>query len=196
MLEKVAGVGNWGRAMGSYRAQGIAIHNEYHGFTACLIEIDCRPTTVSRPVRDAVTGPRVTRVVFAVDVGLVVNPTGLKAQMMGGIMDGIALALTSSVHLRDGFFLEGSWDNYAYTRQWNVPHDVDVIVMPSHGDEPGGAGELGVAAAFAATATAYARAMKRIPTAFPINHDKPLHFTVKPTVPPIPQSPTNGLTHY
>ena len=196
VLDKVAGAGSWGRAMGSYRAQGIGIHNEYHGYSACLVEIDCRPTTVSRKVREAVTGPRVTKVVFAVDVGLVVNPTGLRAQMMGGIMDGIALALSSSLHLRDGYFLEASWDNYAYTRQWNVPFDVEIHLMPSNGDDPGGAGEFGVAAAFAATAAAYSRATKTLPKAFPINHDKPLHFPVKPTVPPIPQSPTNGLSHY
>ena len=46
--------------------------------------------------------------------------------MMGGIMDAIALALTSSLHIEDGRFLEGSWDNYFYTRQWNTPPDVEV----------------------------------------------------------------------
>ena len=78
----------------------------------------------NRKVRDGVTGPRVTKVVFAVDVGLAVNPHGLEAQMMGGVMDGIALALTCSLHLRDGHFLEASWDNYFYTRQWNIPPEV------------------------------------------------------------------------
>jgi len=34
-----------------------------------------------------------------------------------------------------------------------------------------------------------------MPTEFPINHNKPLGFDPLPTVPPIPQSPTNGLTH-
>lgn len=195
VLERAAEVGRWGRRMGADRAQGIAIHSEYHGHSACLVEIDCRPSTRRRKVRDAVTGPRVTKVVFAVDVGLVVNPKGLEAQMMGGVMDGIALALTSSLHLRDGHFLEASWDNYAYTRQWNVPFDVEIVIMPSTREEPGGAGELGVAAAFAATACAYARAVGKMPTEFPINHRKPLHFEPKPVVPPVPQSPRNGLDH-
>ncbi len=47
--------------------------------------------------------------------------------------------------LRDGHFLEASWDNYFYTRQWNTPPDVEVIVMPSDSGQPGGAGEAGVA---------------------------------------------------
>lgn len=192
VLRKVAEVGRWGRAMGPRRAQGLGVHNEYHGVSACLVEIDCRPETVNRKVRQAITGPRVTRVVFAVDVGLPINPTGLKAQMMGGIMDALAIVLTSSMHLRDGAFLEASWDNYAYTRQWNVPPKVDIIVMPPTSADPGGAGEFGVPATAAAIATAYARAMKKIPTEFPISHGRPLHFPVKPFVPPVPQSPTNG----
>jgi isoquinoline 1-oxidoreductase subunit beta len=76
-----------------------------------------------------------------------------------------------------------------------VPFDVEVVIMPSSGGEPGGAGELGVASAFAATAAAYARATGRMPTEFPINHRKALHFKPKPVVPPVPQSPINGLSY-
>jgi isoquinoline 1-oxidoreductase beta subunit len=195
VLDTVAKVGSWGRTLPAGIAQGLALHNEYKGWCACLVEIDCRPQTVNRPVRDGWTGPRVTKVVFAVDVGLAINPTGLEAQMQGGIMDGIAQALTSSLHLKDGAFLEGSWDNYFYTRQWNVPPEMTVIVMPPTGEKPGGAGEFGVAASMAAVACAYARATGTMPTEFPINHHQPLGFEPLPTVPPIPPSPTDGLDH-
>ena len=191
-LEKVAEEGNWGRDMPEGTAQGIAIHKEYKGATACLVEIDCRPATVNRRVPNAVTGPRVTKGVFAVDAGLVVNPRGLEAQMQGGFMDGLALTLTSSVHLRDGAFLEASWDNYFYTRQWNVPPEFEVHVLPSDQSLPGGAGEAGVAAAAAAVACAYARATGTLPRRFPINHGT-LSFRPKPFIPPVPPSPTNGL---
>jgi isoquinoline 1-oxidoreductase beta subunit len=174
-------------------AQGIAVHSEYKSRAACLVEIDCTPATVNRQIPNAYTGPRVTKAVFAVDVGLPINPLGLKAQMMGGIMDGIAQALSYSLHLKDGYFLEGSWDNAYYTRQWNTPPELEVVVLPPTTSEPGGAGELGVAAAMAATAAAYARATGTFPTSFPINHDQPLGFTPLPTVPPIPEEPTDGL---
>jgi isoquinoline 1-oxidoreductase beta subunit len=189
VIDKVAQAGNWGRAMPAGTAQGIATHNEYKGRAACLIEIDCRPKTVNRKVMDAYTGPRVTRAVYAVDVGLPINPMGLEAQMMGGIMDGIAQALTYGLHLKDGHFLEGSWDDAYYTRQWNVPPKVEVHVMPATSSSPGGAGEFGVAAAMAATACAYARATGKMPTSFPINHDEPLKFKPYPNIPPIPESP-------
>ncbi|MEV0597789.1 molybdopterin cofactor-binding domain-containing protein [Streptomyces sp. NPDC050315] len=194
VLEKVADAGNWGRPMPTGTAQGIAFHSEYHAVSAVLVEIDCRPETVNRPIRDGVTGPRVTKAVVAVDVGLAVNPRGLEAQMMGCVMDGIALTLTSSLHLRDGYFLEASWDNYFYTRQWNTPPELDIIIMPTTTGKPGGAGELGVAASMAAVACAYGRATGTMPTSFPINHST-LSFDPKPTVPPIPPSPTDGLDH-
>jgi isoquinoline 1-oxidoreductase beta subunit len=195
VLTKAASVGRWGRAMPTGTAQGIAFHAEYKGVTCALVEIDCRPATVNRRIRDAYTGPRVTKVVFVIDVGMAINPKGLEAQMIGGISDGIAHALTSSLHYRDGIPLEGSWDNYWYTRQWNVPHDVQVIIMPPTSDSPGGAGEFGVAATYAAVASAYGRATGKMPTSFPINHDKALGFEPLPTVPSIPQSPTDGLQH-
>ncbi|MGV9653828.1 molybdopterin cofactor-binding domain-containing protein [Streptomyces lannensis] len=194
VLDKAAEVGDWGRSMPSGTAQGIAIHPEYHAYVAVLAEIDCRPQTTGRKIRDAYTGPRVTRVVCAVDVGLAVNPRGLEAQMMGGIMDGIALTLSSGLHLDNGYFLEGSWDNYFYTRQWNTPPELEIVVMPPTTGHPGGAGELAVAGAMAAVACAYGRATGTMPTTFPINHGEPLGFEPLPTTPPVPASPTDGLS--
>ncbi|WP_405690241.1 2Fe-2S iron-sulfur cluster-binding protein [Streptomyces sp. NBC_00057] len=78
--------------------------------------------------------------------------------MRGGLDDALAMALTSSLHIKDGIPLEGSWDNYFYTRQWNTPPELRVVVMPSTSDKLSGAGELGVAPVFATIACAYARA--------------------------------------
>ena len=50
-----------------------------------------------------------------------------------------------------------------------------------------------VAATGAAVAGAYRRATGITPEYFPINHKDPFPFEPKPVVPPIPQSPTNGL---
>ncbi|AJT69259.1 hypothetical protein T261_7662 [Streptomyces lydicus] len=192
VLDKAVEVGEWGRSLPAGVAQGIGLHAEYRGAVATLVEIDCRPETVNRKVRDGVTGPRVTKALMVVDAGFPINPRGLEAQMMGCFNDGLALALTSSLHIKDGIPLEGSWDNYFYTRQWNTPPDLRVVVMPSTSDKPSGAGELGVAPAFAAIACAYARATGRLPTSFPINHGT-LAFEPLPLEPSTPQSPTDGL---
>jgi isoquinoline 1-oxidoreductase subunit beta len=193
VLDRAAEEGEWGRALPTGVAQGIGVHAEYRGAIAVLAEIDCRPGTVNRPVRDGVTGPRVTRAVVVVDAGFAINPRGLEAQMIGGVNDAIALALTSSLHIEDGIPLEGSWDHYFYTRQWNTPPEIRVVVMPPTTGKPSGAGELAVAPAFAAVACAYARATGTMPTRFPINHGT-LAFDPLPLEPSTPQSPTDGLS--
>jgi isoquinoline 1-oxidoreductase beta subunit len=193
VLDRAAQEADWGKSMSDGTAQGIAMHVEYKGAGACIVEIDCTPATVNRKIRSARTGPRVTKVTFVVDAGLVINPRGLEAQMMGGINDALAMNLTSSLHLTDGHFVEASWDNYFYTRQWNTPPEMNIVIMDSDAPEPGGAGEFAVAPTAAAIACAYARATGKVPTYFPLDHKDPLPFTPYPTSPPIPPSPTNGL---
>src|SRR3954451_19132168 len=195
VLRTAAKAARWGRHMPDGTAQGIAFHSEYHGRIAAVAEIDCRPATRHRRVHQGVTGPRVTKLVIAVDVGLPINPRGLEAQMQGGAMDAIGQILTESLHLHQGYFLEGSWDDYYYTRQWNVPKQIKVIVMPPSSDAPGGAGEFPIAVTKSAVACALARATGKMPHEFPITHNDPLPFHPFPTQPPIPQSPRDGLRH-
>jgi len=194
VLNKAAQVGNWGAKLPAGIAQGVGVHAEYQAAIACLVEIDCTPATVNRQIPNAVTGPRVTKAVIVVDPGFAINPRGLEAQMIGGMNDAIALALTSSLHMQHGIPLEGSWDNYFYTRQWNTPLDMQVVIMPNTSTSPSGAGELAVAPSFAAIACAYARATGKLPTSFPINHGT-LSFTPYPLEPSTPQSPTDGLVN-
>jgi isoquinoline 1-oxidoreductase beta subunit len=194
VLEKAVEEGEWGRSLPDGVFQGVALHAEYRGACCTLVELDCRPETVNRKIKDAVTGPRVTRATVVVDAGLALNPRGLEAQMIGGLNDGIALALTSSLHIKDGIPLEGSWDNYRYSRQWNAPLRAKVVIMPPTTGEPSGAGELAVAPSMAAVACAYARSIGKIPTYFPINHQT-LSFDPYPVQPSSPQSPTDGLTN-
>ncbi|MDN5748382.1 MAG: molybdopterin-dependent oxidoreductase [Pseudonocardia sp.] len=196
VLETVRDQGGWGRSLPDGVAQGVAVHEEYKGAMAVIAEVDTRPATVNRQIPGATTGPRVTKVTLAVDVGLPINPLGLRAQMQGGIMTGIAHVFTASLHLRDGNFLEGSWDDYRYTRHWNAPPEINVIVLPPNGERIGGAGEFPVAASTAAVACAYAAASGTMPTSFPIGHNEGIPFDVKTFQPPIPASPTNGLEFY
>ncbi len=192
VLDAVAKRGNWGRTMPKGTAQSLAYHEEYQAKIACLMEIDARPAMTNRKIREAYTGPRVTKAIMAIDIGRAINPRNIQANIMGGCMDGIAQALTAGNHIKDGLPLEGSWDNYRYTRQWNVPFVFECLIMPDNREIGGGAGEAGVAAGQAAAAIAYGRAMGKLPTENPVNFNEPLGYVVKSRVPPIPQSPING----
>lgn len=198
VIQKVAEAGEWGRSLPPGVAQGIGVHEEYKQHSACLVEVDCRPETVNRKIPGATTGPRVTRAVFVTTVGRhLVNPLGAQAQLQGGVMDGIALAQTSSLHLVDGAFLEGSYDDFRYTRQWNVPFDVEVIMLPEDPmSEVGGFGEVGVGPTAAAVVCAIGAARNSYPSYIPISHNAGIPFEVKPFDPSTPQSPTDGLQAY
>lgn len=196
VLDRCAEEADWGKSMPKGTAQGIGFHQEYKAVMACIVEIDCRPETVNRQIRSARTGPRVTKVTFVCDPGLLLNPIGYEAQLQGGINDGICNALTGGLHLENGSFVEASWDNYFYTRQWNTPPEMNVILLEdSEYPDPAGAGEAGVAPAIAATMCAFRRATGEEPEYTPILHKEPFPegFTQYPTSPPIPPSPTNGL---
>jgi isoquinoline 1-oxidoreductase subunit beta len=157
VLDKVASEGNWGRAMLPGTAQGVALHAEYRSLAACLVEIDCRGSN-----------PRVTKAVMALDVGRQINPSGVRAQAMGSVIDGISTVLLAGNHLDNGAFREGSFSDFKYARQADAPLTCDVHLVGGTG-EPGGVGELCVPAAAGAVANAYARATGKKPRNFPIN---------------------------
>ncbi|HEY8544297.1 MAG TPA: molybdopterin cofactor-binding domain-containing protein [Acidimicrobiales bacterium] len=157
VLDKVATAGNWGKALPSGVAQGVGIHEEYKSVVAYLVELDARDRS----------RPRVTRAVAAVDVGRAVNPRGLEAQLQGALTDALSYILQAGVHIDGGAVRESSFSDFRYARMRDTPVEVEVHVMPPTG-EPGGAGELGVPAAAAAVANAWARATGSVPTRFPI----------------------------
>ncbi len=157
VLDKVASEGNWDRSMSSGTAQGVALHAEYRSIAACLVEINCNSDK-----------PRVTKAVMALDVGCQVNPSGLRAQAIGSLMDGITTVLLAGNHLDDGAFREGSYSDFKYARQADAPLSCDVYLVGGTG-KPGGVGELCVPAAAGAVANAYARATGEKPRNFPIN---------------------------
>ncbi|MBY4128407.1 molybdopterin-dependent oxidoreductase [Rhodococcus fascians] len=161
VLRTLATEGNWGADLGPGRAQGIAFHVEFGSSAGYLVEIDARNPRM----------PRVTKAVIVVDVGRVVNPRSLEAQMIGCLMDGISTTLRAGLHYERGLPLEGSYSQFHYARQRDSPPDVRVVIMPPTTENPGGAGELGVPAAAAAVANAYARATDTAPTSFPILFD-------------------------
>jgi len=157
VLDKVAQAGRWGKAMPAGCAQGLGMHDEYKSVVAVLMECDARGAE-----------PRITRATVAVDVGRAVNPKGLESQLLGAVIDGIALVFRAGLHLDHGTIREGSAVHGEWASMKDAPFEVDVHILPPTQEVPGGAGELGLPAACAAAANAWARATGRKPRRFPI----------------------------
>ena len=160
VLQKVAEAGQWGRRMQRGRAQGLGLHKEYKSRAAVLCEVK----EAASPQDDM----RVTRMVVAVDVNRVVNPTGLEAQVISAATDAITSILRTGLHLDDGAIRESSYGDFEIAQMRHTPPEIEVHFMPSNGERPGGAGELVVPAAAAAIANAFARATGIKPRRFPL----------------------------
>jgi isoquinoline 1-oxidoreductase beta subunit len=193
-LDAVAKRGDWGRTLPDGVHQAIAVHGEYKCQLACLMEIDNRPATVAKKAKMGGIGPRITKAIFAGAMGIPVNPDACKAQFMGGMMDGIAAAFAEVLDYQDGLPIQGGWDDYGWTRQWDTPLESEFIVIDDGSLVPSGTGETGNGAGYACAAIALQKALGKKLTEFPAYfRDSSLPKPTIPKSPSIPQSPTKAL---
>ena len=106
-------------------------------------------------------GWRIERCVCVSDVGQVVNPSGVQAQLEGGTVDGISTALGLEITVENGRIRQSNFDGYPLLRMPEAPR-VETHLMPS-ALTPCGAGEMGIPGAAPALANAvYAATGQRI----------------------------------
>jgi isoquinoline 1-oxidoreductase beta subunit len=175
-LQRVAGAAQWGKAMPAGFAQGVGVHMESRSFSAAIVELDCRDRA----------NCKVTRVTMAIDVGRCINPSGVEQQCHGGIAEAIALVLKTGLNIQNGLPLEGSYNQYRFTRMADFPKNVQIIVMEnSTGAAAAGMGEVAMSAPAGAIANAYARATGIKPRNFPLNA-QPVFTPTAPGQLPVP----------
>ena len=95
---------------------------------------------------------RIENCVCVADVGQVVNPSGVHAQLMGGTVDGISAALGLEITVENGRVQQSNFDSYPLLRIMDAPR-VETYFLPST-LTPCGAGEMGVPSAAPALANA------------------------------------------
>ncbi len=159
VLQRVAGAGQWGKAMPAGFAQGVGVHMESRSFSACIVELDARDPA----------NCKVTRATIAIDVGKPINPSGIEQQCHGCLAESISLVLKAGLTIADGLIREESYSSYPFARMRDFPKQVEVIIMPNVGDPIAGMGEVGMSAPAGAIANAYARATGLKPRKFPLN---------------------------
>jgi isoquinoline 1-oxidoreductase beta subunit len=155
VLNRAASVIGYGRKLPAGHGIGLASHFTHGGYVAHALE-------VAVPKSGSV---EVVRCVCAADVGEIVNPLGLEAQMMGATIDGLSTALNLEITVRDGRIEQANFPDYPLMRMAAAP-EVEVQLIDS-GFAPCGAGEMGippVAPALAnAICAATGRRMRRLP---------------------------------
>ena len=142
VLDRAAEIAGWGAAMAPGRGRGIAIEDCYRSVVAQVAEV-----TVADDGEI-----RIDHVFCAIDVGTVVNPDAVVAQMEGGIVFGVSAALMNAITLRDGAVIESNFHDFPVQRIADAPAITVSIVESAL--PPGGAGEPGIVPVAAAIANA------------------------------------------
>jgi nicotinate dehydrogenase subunit B len=113
----------------------------------------CNATMVEISLHRATGAVQVKRVVMALDLGLVVNPDGMRQQAEGCIVMGLGSALTEEIRFRNGEVLNRNFDSYAIPRFSWLPKMEIVLVENAESPAMGG-GEPPIIAMGAAIANA------------------------------------------
>lgn len=100
---------------------------------------------------------RIVRAVCAVDVGRVINPTGLEGQVAGATLDALGTALNLAVTFKDGRIQQTTYRDYPLAGMAQLPREVEVIVVPGENRAPSGASFLAMPTAAPALANAVFR---------------------------------------
>lgn len=113
---------------------------------------------VAHAIEVSMQGERLTieRAICAVDVGRVINPTGLEGQVAGATLDALSNALNLAITVKDGKVQQSGWKDYPLASMAQLPNSVEVITVPGEGD-PTGASFLAMPTAAPALANAVFR---------------------------------------
>ncbi len=133
VLELAAQKARWDTPLPAGRFRGIAVLFAFESFSAQVVEV-----SVNRSAKTL----KVHRVVCAVDVGQVVNPSTIEAQAQSAIVFGLSSALHGNITIAGGRVTESNFHNYPVLRLDEMPV-VETHIVPST-EKPTGSGELAV----------------------------------------------------
>jgi len=105
--------------------------------------------------------PKVHKVTVVADLGRMVNPDTVVAQIQSSIVFGLSAALFDEITLDKGRVQQTNFNNYPVLRMNETPH-IDIVLVPST-EKPGGIGEPATALIGPAVANAiFAASGKRV----------------------------------
>lgn len=144
-LEQLRDLCAWNTPRTTDRALGLAVCPCFGSYFALVVEV----------IRGDNGLPRVDKAWAVADVGVVVNPDTVEAQIEGGIIFGLTATLYGRITLDAGRVVESNFHNYPLLRQSEAPEVV--VQLVKSGEAPGGVGELSVPVVAPAVCNAWAR---------------------------------------
>jgi isoquinoline 1-oxidoreductase beta subunit len=129
VLKMAADKAGWSKPPAAGRARGIALMEGYDTYMAQVAEVSL----------DKDGAVRVHRVTVAADVGQMVNPDTVEAQIMSAVIFGMGAGLKQEITLEKGVVQQTNFHNYEVVRMHETPV-IDIVLVKST-EKPGGIGE-------------------------------------------------------
>ena len=150
VLKLAAEKSGWGTAAPAGRSRGVALMEGYETYMAQVAEISL------------VGGePKVHRVTVVADLGRMVNPDTVEAQIQSSIIFGLSAALWGEITVDKGRVQQTNFNTYRIMRSNEAPQ-IDIVLVDST-EKPGGIGEPATALIGPAVANAmFAGTGKRV----------------------------------
>ena len=142
VLNLAAEKSGWGQKLAPGVGRGVSLQHAFESYLAHVLEIE---VTQRGEIR-------LRRATVAIDCGQRVNPDTITAQIEGGLIFGLSMALYSDITHESGRVQQSNFNNYRVLRIDEAPV-IEVHQIEST-ENPGGIGETGTAAASAALANA------------------------------------------
>ena len=143
VLKLAADKSGWGKPLPAGRARGIALMEGYDTYMAQVAEVSMKDGAVV-----------VHRVTVAADLGRMVNPDTVEAQIQSSVIFGMGAALMQEITLDKGRVQQTNFHQFPVVRMNEAP--VIDITLVSSTEKPGGIGEPATAVVVPAIANAVA----------------------------------------
>jgi len=142
VLQLAADAVGWSKPHTHGHGFGLACHFTFGGYVAHAVEM-------------SMEGARLVihNVVCAADLGRVLNPLGARAALVGATLDGFSTALRQRITIKNGAIAQQGFKDYPLATTAQMPHAVQVILVPSQ-ENPTGAFDMGFPSAAPALANA------------------------------------------
>jgi isoquinoline 1-oxidoreductase beta subunit len=157
VLKLAAEKAGWGTAAPAGRTRGMALMSGYNSYLAQIVEISVKDNRV-----------KVHKVTVVADVGMMINPDTVLAQIQSSIVFGMTAALNNEVTLVAGRVQQTNFGDYPVPRMNEIP-EMDITLVSST-EPPGGIGEPVTALVAPAIANALFTATGKRVRQLPIHH--------------------------
>jgi len=131
VIKRVTKEANWDGSTPPGHYQGLAAHRSFLSYVATVVEVSMEDGS-----------PVVHKIDSAIDCGRIVNPDRVRAQVEGGAVYGLSLALHGEITAENGEVQQTNFNNYPVLRMHEAP-EINAHLIDRDDQPPGGVGEPG-----------------------------------------------------